>query len=68
MRQITPGIQRFTRAHTGRDDLPHVGGIGLGLSIAEDCVKAMGGRINVRSVEREGTVFVLSLPLTPPLG
>jgi signal transduction histidine kinase len=39
--------------------------VGLGLSIADDCVRGMGGRIDVRSVEREGTVFVLTLPTTP---
>jgi signal transduction histidine kinase len=59
-------FQRFTRAHADRDDLSHVPGVGLGLSIADDCVRAMGGRIRVRSVERDGTVFVLTLPKTPP--
>ncbi len=58
-------FQRFTRAHTGRQDLEHVGGIGLGLSIVEDCVGAMGGQIQVRSAEHEGTVFVVTLPTTP---
>jgi signal transduction histidine kinase len=61
-------FQRFTRAHADRDDLLHVGGIGLGLSITDDCVRAMGGRIDVRSVEHEGTAFVLTLPLTPAAG
>ena len=59
-------FQRFTRAHADRDDLSHVPGVGLGLSIADDCVRAMGGRIDVRSVERDGTVFLLTLPQTPP--
>jgi len=58
-------FQRFTRAHTDREDLVHVGGVGLGLSIAEDCARAIGGRIDVRSVEGEGTVFTLSLPVVP---
>jgi signal transduction histidine kinase len=58
-------FQRFTRAHTERDDQLHVAGVGLGLSIADDCVRAMGGRIDVRSVEKEGTVFGLTLPTTP---
>ena len=40
-------------------------GIGLGLSIVEDCVRAMGGQILVRSAEGEGTVFVITLPATP---
>ena len=58
-------FQRFTRAHTGRQDLQHVGGIGLGLSIVEDCVGAMGGQIHLRLAEHEGTVFVVTLPTTP---
>ena len=41
-------------------------GIGLGLSIVDDCVRAMGGHIDVRSREGEGTVFVFTLPLRPP--
>jgi signal transduction histidine kinase len=59
-------FQRFTRAHTDRDDLAHISGIGLGLSIAEDCVRTMGGRIDVRSVEHEGTTFTVTLPRKPP--
>lgn len=59
-------FQRFTRAHTDRDDLAHVSGVGLGLAIADDCVRAMGGRIAVRSVDGEGTTFVVTLPTTPP--
>lgn len=62
---LTAIFQRFTRAHTGREDLQHVAGIGLGLSIAEDCVRAMGGHIEVRSAEGEGTVFAITLPRTP---
>src|SRR6266850_7953728 len=58
-------FQRFTRAHADRDDLSHVPGVGLGLSIVDDCLRAMGGRIDVRSVEGDGTVFVLTLPKTP---
>ena len=58
-------FQRFTRAHT-RDDLTDVPGIGLGLAIVDDCVRAMGGRIDVRSVEHEGTTFELTLPLVAP--
>jgi signal transduction histidine kinase len=58
-------FQRFTRAHTGQDEYRHVDGVGLGLSIVEDCVRAIGGRVEVRSIEREGTTFVVSLPRTP---
>jgi signal transduction histidine kinase len=59
-------FERFTRAHPQRDDVVHVGGLGLGLSIVEDCVGAMHGRIEVESAEGVGTTFVLTLPRTPP--
>lgn len=59
-------FQRFTRAHVDRVDLPYVAGIGLGLSIVEDCVRSMGGRIDVHSAEGEGTAFIVELPTTPP--
>jgi signal transduction histidine kinase len=59
-------FERFTRAHPQRDDVAHVGGLGLGLSIVEDCVGAMHGRIEVESAEGVGTTFVLMLPRTPP--
>lgn len=59
-------FDRFTRAHDGRRDLPGVDGIGLGLSIVEDCVRAMGGGIEVASTEGEGTTFTLTLPVRPP--
>ena len=58
-------FERVTRAHPQRDDAVHVGGLGLGLSIVEDCVGAMHGRIEVESAEGVGTTFVLTLPRTP---
>ena len=57
-------FHRFTRAHEDRDDLKHVGGMGLGLSIVEDSVQAMQGHIEVVSTEGVGTTFVLTLPMT----
>jgi signal transduction histidine kinase len=59
-------FERFTRAHDGRTDLPGVDGIGLGLSIVQDCVRAMGGGIEVASTEGEGTAFTLTIPVRPP--
>jgi signal transduction histidine kinase len=41
----------------------HVDGLGLGLSIVEDCIQALGGTIEVESVEGTGTIFVLTLPM-----
>jgi signal transduction histidine kinase len=38
-------------------------GTGLGLSLAYDIVKAHGGEIKVAPGEKEGTVFIVSLPI-----
>jgi len=46
----------FTTKPTGE-------GTGLGLSLSYDIVKAHGGKIKVASVEREGTEFIIELPL-----
>lgn len=61
-RSLSIIFQRFTRAHAGRADTAQVDGVGLGLSIVDDCVRALGGRIDVQSQEGEGTTFVLTLP------
>jgi signal transduction histidine kinase len=58
-------FKRFTRAHADRHDLPRVTGIGLGLSIVEDSVRVLGGRIEVESVEAQGTTFLIHLPCSP---
>src|SRR5262245_2868728 len=63
-RAINTIFQRFTRGHAADDSPTVVEGVGLGLSIADECVRAMGGRIEVDSVEGEGTTFVLVLPST----
>ena len=55
-------FERFTRAHANHSDLLHIGGIGLGLSIVEDCVRAMHGRIDAQSVEGRGSTFIMTLP------
>jgi signal transduction histidine kinase len=55
-------FQRFTRAHADRAGAPHVGGMGLGLSIVDECVRAMGGEIDVQSVEGQGTTFTVRIP------
>lgn len=42
------------------------GGLGLGLYIADQIVKAHGGRIEVQSKEGQGTIFSVLLPVEPP--
>jgi len=42
------------------------GGTGLGLAISKLLVQAMGGSIQVQSVERVGTIFTIDLPM--PVG
>ncbi|HTV00255.1 MAG TPA: HAMP domain-containing sensor histidine kinase [Luteitalea sp.] len=55
-------FRRFTRAHVEHEALAHVSGMGLGLAIVYDSVRAMGGEVTVQSTEGEGTSFVLDLP------
>ena len=59
-------FQRFARGHSDREERLHVGGLGLGLSIADDCVRGIGGHIEVESTEGRGSVFAVTLPLAPP--
>ena len=47
-------FRRFTRAHSDRVELDAVSGVGLGLAIVDDCVKAMNGVIRVDSQENVG--------------
>ena len=42
------------------------GGLGLGLYITRQLVQAHGGTISVQSVPNEGSVFQVTLPLSPP--
>lgn len=56
-------FRRFSRAHADREDLAHVAGLGLGLAIVDDAIRALDGQVWVSSVEGEGTTFTLRLPV-----
>jgi signal transduction histidine kinase len=58
-------FREFFRAKNAKE-LEEVG-TGLGLSIVKDLVERYSGKIEVESVEGEGTTFVLMLPLAEPL-
>lgn len=63
--RISSIFDRFSRAHADRDDLYGVTGVGLGLSIVADCIRVIGARIEVESVEGAGSVFMISIPSEP---
>lgn len=54
-------FDRFYRVDKARSRI--TGGTGLGLSIANEIINMHGGRIKVTSVENEGSVFCVGLPV-----
>lgn len=56
-------FERFTQADTSTTR--KYGGTGLGMSITLSLIKMMGGDINVKSKEGEGTKVKVTLPLEP---
>jgi signal transduction histidine kinase len=58
-------FDRFFRAHAHMDGELGVSGSGLGLAITADCVHAMGGTIECRSVVGTGSCFSITLPRKP---
>jgi len=54
-------FDKFMRVPTG--DQHNIKGHGLGLSYVADIVRLHGGKISVESVEGEGSVFKVSLPI-----
>jgi signal transduction histidine kinase len=59
-------FERFYRADASRARAS--GGFGLGLSIVRDLVQAMGGTVEVESVQGEGSRFLVLLPGAPAVG
>jgi len=51
-------FERFERAVSGR----HYSGFGIGLWIVNSMVQEMGGRIEVESVYKNGSTFIVTLP------
>ena len=55
-------FDQFVRAHPHLDDELGAQGLGLGLSIVQESMQAMGGSVTVESVEGKGTTFMLEWP------
>ncbi|MFY2558309.1 PAS domain-containing sensor histidine kinase [Corallococcus terminator] len=55
-------FEKFERAVSAR----HYGGLGLGLYIARQNVRALGGTIEARSTPGQGATFTVSLPCKVP--
>lgn len=56
-------FDRFYRADAVRHTSTH--GSGLGLAISQDIMRKQGGEITVRSVEGEGSTFIVRVPVRP---
>jgi signal transduction histidine kinase len=56
-------FRRFFRAYPERDSELGTEGVGLGLAIVSECVKAMRGKIGLESAENTGTTFIVTLPV-----
>jgi signal transduction histidine kinase len=61
---ISPQDQEsiFTPFYRGAQGKRFVEGMGLGLSIARDTVRAHGGDVTVQSTLGEGSTFLISIP------
>lgn len=55
----------FKPFHLRREIRSARGGLGLGLYVAREIARAHGGLLTVRSTERDGTAFELTLPRLP---
>ena len=62
-------FERFVQGKAGfRAEEGRSANLGLGLYIAKEIVLAHGGTINVKSSDKEGTTFIVSMPLTHKSG
>ena len=60
--QLDTIFDQFVRVHPHLDDELGAQGLGLGLSIVQESMQAMGGSVTVESVEGKGTTFLLEWP------
>ena len=56
-------FERFYRAENVQHSL--IGGMGIGLYVVQEIVHLHHGRVDVASVEGEGSTFTVRLPLQP---
>ncbi|MCK5248472.1 MAG: chemotaxis protein CheA, partial [Spirochaetaceae bacterium] len=52
----------FRPGFSSRDETTSISGRGVGLDAVKEDIKAMGGRINLRTSKGKGTTFILSVP------
>jgi signal transduction histidine kinase len=65
---VTKVFDRFVRAHSHLDHDLGIDGTGLGLAIVDECVRALGGDIQLDSREHLGSTFTVRIPKkVPPL-
>jgi signal transduction histidine kinase len=55
-------FKRFVRTHVDTDERLGNDGLGLGLSIVSDCVRALHGSIRVDSTPGQGSAFIVTIP------
>jgi len=61
-------FERFHRVDPSRSSTTGPGGTGLGLSLSREIARAHGGELELTDASPELTTFVLSLPLSDPVG
>lgn len=57
--------KRIFQAFIRLENAQGIEGTGLGLSITQELVLLLGGNIQLESVEGKGSIFTVSLPITP---